>query len=289
MFGALLGGVAGGLLSGIGSGGKGKSLYTPSQKAIAGHLQENVLDALRKGGVDPYSGTVVAPTTANQQTAFDAAGGLLGGPIGHDSDKALRQYLSGAPAYQVDPAQSAALFDNVVGAPARQDFGDALQDLETRYGARYGRSGGLLNAASRAADRFGTGLASERGRWMRADEMDRRQSLERGMDRMGEGIGLSFGRDANTRQNLGALYGLGEAERNIAGEGLSEDYAKWEYSRDWNNPWLGLMGMAMTPEPTTKVPSAGLAAAGGALSGARAGASLFGGGGGGGGSSFWGF
>lgn len=250
-------------------GSESESLYSPMQKIIAAELQNKMINTLRGGGADPYSGTVVAPTAANQQAAFDAAGGLLGGPIRHDVAKATQQYLSGAPAYEIDPAQSAALFDNVVGAPARQDFGDALQDLETRYGARYGRSGGLLNAASRAADRFGTGLASERARWMRGDEMDRRTALERGMERMGSGIGLAAGTDANARGNLATLYNMGTAERGIAGEGLSEDYAKWEYSRDYNNPWLGFLGMAMTPEPRQQVQKPGIL--GGMLGGAKAG------------------
>jgi hypothetical protein len=50
-------------------------------------------------------------------------------------------------------------------------------------------------------------------------------------------------------QQLLNMLGIGTEQRNIEGQGMSEDYTKWLQSQAYTNPWLQLLGMTGGTSP----------------------------------------
>lgn len=248
-------------------------LWNEGQQKLAGQIQQNTYEGIL-GGVDPYTGQIAPGATANQQAAFQGAGGLLGGLPGQvNVQPAINQMMSGQPAYQIDPATSQQFYQSAVVNPAQSRFQDTLQGIDHRYGARFGRAGSQLENAYRSGERMNTELAGIQGDLVYRDEMARRQAAENAMSRMGQGAQLGMAQNqlvgSEQRQNLGMLAGLGAAERGIQGQQNAEQYNKWQMAQPYNNPWYGLAQLALTPEPTTTTQQPGVL--GGALQGAMAG------------------
>lgn len=257
-------------------GGPSEShLWNPQQMGISSALQSILGNALGQGmvnapqGVEAYGGQITPDATYNQQLAFDAAPGLLASQRNRGIEGALGSALSGNPAYQIDPATSERFYNDSVVLPAQRQFQDTLQGIDARYGARFGRSGGQQEAFGRAATDFGTNLAGIRGDLVFQDEQARRAALENAANRQVQGAGIAAEYDTskqqNNRANLAMLAGIGGEERSIAGQKSAEDYSKWEYSRPYNNPWLGFMGTALAPPPTMVTQQPGIAAGIGSL------------------------
>lgn len=232
-------------------------LWRPNQFYVSDAITNQVASAIGQG-VDPYSGQITPGTSPLQQQAFGAAGGLLSNPLSTPMQSGVERLLSGEPAYQIDPATSRAYYDEAVYRPAMQEFGDTLRGLDARYGARFGKSGAQLEAAHRAAERFGTNLAGIRGDLAYRDEMARRQAAENAMGRIGTGVQAGLGMSGDMRANLGMMAGLGGEQRAIEGQQLAEDYGKWLYAQPYNNPWLGFMGTALTPTPMMQTQQPGI-------------------------------
>ena len=224
-------------------------------------LRDTMVNQVRNAvgqGVPAYGGQITPGTAPLQQQAFGAAGGLLSSPLGTPMQGAIGQLLSGQPAYQIDPATSMRYYTDAVYNPAMQEFGDTLRGLDARYGARFGRSGAQLEAAGRAAERFGTNLAGIRGDLVYRDEMARRSAAENAMGRLGTGVQAGLGYAGDTRANLGMMAGLGGEQRAIEGQGRAEDYGKWLYAQPYNNPWLGFMGTALSTMPMLQTQQPGI-------------------------------
>ena len=258
-------------LDAIIGGSTNKNLWSTGQQNIAKALQRQVGDAVGRG-VEAYGGEIAPGATQNQQLAYDAAPGLLASQRNRGVETALGSILSGNPAYQIDPARSAAFYNDSVLLPAQRQFQDTMQGIDARYGARFGRSGGQQEAIGRAATDFNTNLAGIRGDLVFQDEQARRAALESAAGRQLQGVGASVGyRDSqqeNQRRNLVTLAGLGGEQRAITGQQNAEDYGKWQYSQPYNNPWLGFMGAALAPPPTqTNQTPGALAGAGSFMSG----------------------
>jgi hypothetical protein len=240
-----------------------RSAWTPQQSGIV-----NLLGSLITGGYDGigglspynegefvYGGQLSPDATLSQQTAFNAAGGLLGSnPAGtFDTRPAMQNALSGNPAYQIDPAARDRYFSSAIEAPARAAYQDSMQELDHRYGARFGRAGSQLEAGQRNAGRFNTELSAQRADMHWQDELMRRQSMENAANRQIGGIGAATTANQNAQNNrlanMGAMLGAGGVERQIAGQGLAEEYGRWQSAQPYNNPWLGFLSAALTPEP----------------------------------------
>lgn len=232
-------------------------LWNTGQVDLRDTMVNQVRNAIGQG-VPAYAGQITPGASQLQQQAFGMAPGMLGAGMAPGVQSAISGLLSGAPAYQIDPATSAAYYRDAVVGPMQQQFGDILRGLDARYGARFGRSGGQLQAANQAAERFGTQLAGIQGDLVYRDEMARRQALENAQGRIGTGVQAAFGQGAENRANLGALATLGGEQRAIAGQQGVEDYGKWLYSQPYNNPWLGFMGTALSTMPMMQTQTPGI-------------------------------
>ena len=219
---------------------------------MTGQLERNIGQ-----GVESYGGQITPDATANQLAAFQGAGNLFSDPR-VDSSGAINQLMSGDPAFQIDPAQREAFYQDALVAPARAQFQDTLQQVDQRYGAGFGEAGAMRGMANRATADFETNLMGKRAELIYADEMARRGAAESGMNRMVQGVGLAPTYDANRRQNLGLQATLGGEERAIAGQHAGEAYNKWQTEQDYNNPWLGFFGSAMSAQPNAIVNKPGM-------------------------------
>lgn len=239
-------------------------VYTRGQKQVLGNLT-NALNRNIGQGAQVYGGQIIPGATANQQLAFGVAPEMLRQTI--DSRPAIQGLLSGAPAYTIDPAARERLYNEQIVAPAQNRFRDTLQQLDARYGGRFGIAGAQGRAVSNAARDFETNLAGQRASLLYADEQARRQALENGMGRVAAGVEGSIGYDQNRRQGLEMLAALGGAERGIGAQQAGEQYYKWNMGQDYNNPWLGFLGTALSASPYAVGQSEGVLGAIGGLAG----------------------
>ena len=222
-------------------------IMTDQQKSVLNKMLGQVSGAIGQG-IDPYGGQITPDATANQLAAFQGAGNLFGDPR-VDSSAAINQLMSGDPAFQVDPAQREAFYQDALVAPARAQFQDTLQQVESRYGAGFGEPGAMRGMANRAVSDFETNLMGKKAELIYADEMARRGAAEAGMGRMGQGAALAPTYDANQRANLGLMSTLGGEERAISGQQMGEEFNKWQMEQPYNNPWLGHFGSVMSAQP----------------------------------------
>lgn len=240
-----------GIMDSLFGGPETMQIMTDSQvralDKMTGQLEQNI-----GRGIEAYGGQITPGATANQLAAFQGAGNLFSDPR-VDSSAAINRLMSGDPAFQVDPAQREAFYQDALVAPARAQFRDTLQQVDQRYGAGFGEAGAMRGMANRAAGDFETNLMGKRAELIYADEMARRGAAESGMNRMVQGVGLAPTYDANRRANLGLQATLGGEERAIAGQHQGEAYNKWQTEQAYNNPWLGFFGSAMSAQPNAIV------------------------------------
>jgi len=246
----------------FGGGSKSVSTMTPEQEKLVTRLS-SVVGANVQHGVDAYDGQIAAGATGNQTAAFNAAGGLLGNASGHvGTGAASQQALSGQPAWQSNPQGMNDYYDQSIYYPSRTKFNDTLRDLDHRYGARFGQGGAQMEAAGQAASDFESNMAAQRGQMIYGDVQAQRQAAENAAGRQLQAVGAVNAGNAQANQmrlgNLGMLSGLGGQERSINAQGLAEDYGKWEYSQDYNNPWLGMAGTALSAQTKANVPNQGI-------------------------------
>lgn len=192
---------------------------------------------------DVYSGPIAPGINPQIEAALAGASGLLA--PNEDVSGALSQLLAG-------PGDQQAVrdfYESSVLAPAQQAFGDQLQQIGDVYGSTWGTSGAMPRMVADATSRFGTGLGSVLGELVYNDR-------NAALDRLGTGVGLSLANNQNQAQNLQTVLGLGDYSRGIAGEQNMEAYNKWLAGQEYNNPWLGFLGTALsTAQPTA--PEAG--------------------------------
>lgn len=208
-------------------------------------------------GVSAYGGQITPGATGNQLAAFQGAGNLFNDPR-VDSSGAINQLMSGDPAFQIDPAARERFYDDAIVAPSRASFRDTMQQVDNRYGVGFGESGSHRGAGYRAAGDFETNLMGKRAELLYADEMAGRGAAEAGMGRMVQGAALAPGYAEDRRRGLGLMNALGGEERAIAGQFAGEDYNKWQVEQDYNNPWLGFFGSAMSAQPNAIVNKSGM-------------------------------
>lgn len=214
-------------------GGSNKiDILTGKQKRLLNEISKMALDELGKSP-EVYGGTVTPGVTQSMQAAFDYAPNLLGGDTSA-RQAAVADLMSG----RGDLEGVNQYYTQSVLNPARQAFGDALRQIDARYGDTWGATGAHQRAVGDATARFGTGIASVLG-----DVVLQDRNLAAG--RQAQGVGLDLAGRQDEMSRLGALFGLGDAERQIQGQQLGEDYNRWLSGQWYNNPALGLAGLSL--------------------------------------------
>lgn len=218
-------------------GGREKvSTLTKPQTGVVNTLSRKLKNILKNDEAGPvYEGQIAPGVNANMLAAFEGAGQL-----GQNTE------LSGAISRLLsDTGESPGVEDyyqRSVVAPARQEFNDALRQVDARYGDTWGQTGGHQQMVAEAASRFGTGIGSVLGELVYNDQQ---AALDRQLDRQNVGIQGALGQSQDERGRLSTMLGIGDYERGIEGENLAEDYAKWEQGQVYNNPWFGFLGPAI--------------------------------------------
>jgi hypothetical protein len=80
------------------------------------------------------------------------------------------------------------------------------------------------------------------------------------------GVSGSIANQQNQAGMLNQVLGMGDYQRGMEGEQNQEGYQKWLSGQDYNNPWLGFLGTALSTA-TPEAPKSGLLDKAGAIYG----------------------
>lgn len=232
-----------GLFDGGLFGDSGGGVTNPHLQKLIKNLSKKMVSELGQPA-DVYAGQIVPGVNANQQTAFDAAGGLL------YEDPAIGEGISRLLSGQGDPQAVRDYYNESVLAPATQAFNDQLQQIGETYGDTWGVSGAHPKMVADATSRFGTGIGSVLGELVYNDR-------NAALDRIGTGVGLAQNQQQQRAGMLGQVLGIGDYQRGLDAENYQADYQKWLAGQDYNNPWLGFLGTTLGTAQQ-EAPQAGL-------------------------------
>lgn len=230
-------------LDNIFGGSQSQPLLNKDQMRFMTSIYKNVLPTVGKE-VPGYTGQTIAgvnPMMQNAMAGFSSAAGLNPGVAG-----ALDTQLAGAG----DPAGVRAMYEAALG-PARQEFQDTLSQVGARYGDVWGRSGAHPEMVARASADYGMGLNNLLAN---ITYQDRQEAA----NRQAAAIPLAMGVRQSDMDALGAVYGMGSAQRAIDQQGLSADYNAWNAKQWYNNPALALGQSLMGVQTQGYAPQAGV-------------------------------
>lgn len=226
------------------SGDSGGQIMSRDIRATTNKLGKIMKNQLGQGA-EVYQGPLVPGTNPQIEAALAGYGGLL------EQDPAvsagLSQLLSGAG----DPEAVRRYYEESVLAPSQLAFNDQLQQIGDTYGSTWGTSGAMPRMMADATARFGTGIGSVLGDLVFQDR-------NAAIDRIGSGIGLSLNNQQTQAGMLNNVLGMGDYSRGIAGEQNQADYSKWLSGQDYNNPWLGFLGTALSTAQPSAPQASGL-------------------------------
>lgn len=232
-----------------------QQILTPEQNQLLNKLISEVMPQI--GQAAPvYEGQITPEASALQQQAFQYAQQLGGTPEQQAQRNAsLERLLSGASAYEVNPAAREAVY-NANRDVARNELNQAFRGIEERYNARgLGRSGGVLRALAGAGQDFATNMGQLRAQLEYQDEQARRAGLEQGAQRQIAGQGAYQAMQQGQFGQLAGLLGAGDIQRNIQGQQYGEQYAKWLQGQPYANPWLGFLPQVLGTQVNTPTTS----------------------------------
>lgn len=224
-------------------GDSGGQVMNRDTRKLIGALSKRLRKELGQGA-EVYGGPLVPGSNENIDMALQGAGGLL------YQDPAVMSGISQLLAGPGDGQAVRDYYESSVLAPAQLAFQDQLQQIGDTYGSTWGTSGAFPRMAADATARFGTGIGSVLGELVYADR-------NAALDRLGMGVNASIANQQNQAGMLGQVLGMGDYERGIQGEQYAADYSQWLSGQDYNNPWLGFLGTALsTAQPSA--PQSGL-------------------------------
>lgn len=224
-------------------GDSGGSIMNPATAKLTRRLSNKLVNEFGEGA-EVYGGQITPGSNANIEAALGGASGLL------YQDPAIQAGLSQLLAGPGDQQAVMDYYQSSVLDPATLAFQDQLQQIGDTYGNTWGTSGAFPRMVSDATARFGTGIGSVLGELVYNDR-------NAALDRIGQGVSGSIANQQNQAGMLGQVLGMGDYQRGMVGEQNQEDYNKWLSGQDYNNPWLGFLGTALsTAQPTA--PQAGL-------------------------------
>jgi hypothetical protein len=204
-------------------------------------------------GAEVYQGAITPGSNQNIQSALEGAGSLM------YQDPQIQAGLSQLLAGPGDGQAVRDYYQSSVIDPATLAFQDQLAQIGDTYGNTWGTSGAFPRMAADATARFGTGIGSVLGELV---YNDRNASL----DRIGMGVSGSIANQQNQAGMLNQVLGMGDYQRGMEGEQNQEGYQKWLSGQDYNNPWLGFLGTALSTA-TPEAPKSGLLDKAGAIYG----------------------
>lgn len=224
-------------------GDSGGGIANPATAKLTRRLS-NILVNQIGDGAEVYGGDLVAGSNANIENALGGASGLL------YQDPQIQAGLAQLLAGPGDGQAVRDYYQSSVLDPATLAFQDQLQQIGDTYGNTWGTSGAFPKMAADATARFGTGIGSVLGELV---YNDRNASL----DRISQGVSGSIANQQNQAGMLNQVLGMGDYERGMLGEENQANYSKWLSGQDYNNPWLGFLGTALSTA-TPEAPSSGL-------------------------------
>ena len=178
-----------------------------------------------------YEGQISPDANYNQLLAFGGAPSMLSQT--GDTNPAVQSMLQGQSAY--GPIDQEQYFQQAIYDPARQAYEDEKRVMESMYGDTWGQTGGYQDIMQKGAARFGTDIGAQHGQFMLDQQNIANQ--QRAM-----GVEGSFGQQSNLADTYQNLLGIGGEQRSIEGQGLEEEFNRWNAGQDYNNPWLGFLG-----------------------------------------------
>ena len=214
---------------------------TPGQRSLLDQLT-GVLTGQVGAGVQAYPGQITPGPSALQTQAFGALADTLGGGgIMAPATESLKGLMG-----QYDPTQAMDYWTKAVKEPAMRTWQEELvpQILE-KYGAQNALSS---SAFGQTLARSGANLASNL-----AGTLAQTILGEKGQHAQTQlGAATGYG---NLAQNiLSQVLGAGQTQRGIQAEQMAEPYQKWAYEQPYSNPWLSLLGPALTTPAFENVP-----------------------------------
>lgn len=208
-------------LSDLFGGSEERSLLTPQQNKFMRKIFNSVNPTIGKE-VPGYGGETIAGINPMMQGAMASFPGTANLTPGVEA--ALAAQLSGAG----DPAGVRSIYESAL-APAKVNFMDTLNEVGSRYGDVWGRSGAHPMMAGRATADFGMGLNNLLANLVYQDR-------QAGMDRQAAAIPMATGlRDSNMNA-MAQVYNMGTAQRGITQQKLTGDYNAWNAKQWYNNP-----------------------------------------------------
>jgi hypothetical protein len=226
-----------------------RQLWTDLVKQVSGMMGQS----FQLPGMTPGA-------SALQQQTFDQAGNYMQGglPMQGLRNEAIGQYLSGQPAFTVDPAQRDAYFQQAFVDPAQRQFQQQiLPQAFERFSGQSMSSPDMMHAIGRASSDFGTGLSAARAGLIDRDITREQAAREAGMGRMSQGLDL--GRE-EVLAPLRFGNALGQQQRGIEGELMREQGMQQIYQQNpMMNPNLQWLTTALQPtkSPVMQQPKAG--------------------------------
>lgn len=224
-------------------GDAGGQVMNRDTRKLIGNLSNKLRKQLGQGA-EVYSGQITPDSNTNIEAALAGAEGLL------YQDPQIQVGLSQLLAGPGDQQAVMDYYKSSVLDPATLAFNDQIQQIGDTYGNTWGTSGAFPRMAADATARFGTGIGGVLGELVYNDR-------NAALDRIGMGVEGSILNQQNQAGMLGQVLGMGDYQRGMQGEQNAEDYGKWLSGQDYNNPWLGFLGTALsTAQPSA--PKSGL-------------------------------
>jgi hypothetical protein len=226
---------------------------TPEQKKLLETLLGQV-QGTAETGVTPYSGDIYAGPSSLNQSLFSGAENLLAGndPTQAVLDKMLNRYSEGA-MYEFNPNRTIDMFNASVRDPAMREFNtEILPGIAEKYaGQNAGRSGAVLKTMADAGADLERNLSGQLSQYLyNAEDQSNKNKLS-------FETGVLPGIIDQPLQNLQSLMGIAGTQQGIDQSQLTEDFQKWEYGQDYNNPWLQYLNSLLGLQTTTPVVNPG--------------------------------
>ena len=204
----------------------------PVQKSNLINLNQLLAGQLGQG-VESYNGQISAGASPLQQQAFDLVSRLIQGQGSYgQGQNALSTLLE-----NFDSTSARETWETSVKDPMVQNWQDEiLPEIQEHYiAANAGSSGAATRAITESGADLAAGLASSLSESLYAAEQSH-------LDRQLESLPLALD---YAQAPIDNALSAGQAQREITGDQLMEEYQKWAYGQPYNNPWLSLLNLGL--------------------------------------------
>jgi hypothetical protein len=225
------------------------SLLDPSQRALLSRLSGTIAGQVGKGA-EAYPGTMAAPASDIQKSLFNLASQFLGGES--ETAMALPQGMGALETVlaDYDPTAAKGYWKDIFVEPAMQQWTqDVIPEIQERFaGLNALDSGALMREISKSGANLSTNLSSQLAQMLLTGS-------EAQKDRQLSGLSSALEYANYPVSAIQGLTGIGETERGITQDQLTEMYQKWLSSQPYSNPWLNYAGTALSVNPLENIVS----------------------------------